>query len=190
MSAAAALLVAAAAQVAEVNVICTAPYTGCQAVPGPRVVGAWAWASYDDGAVDATGWGALAVVTHELTGGALTPGGVMYAAGYAEGVLTQHRIWQFYNNYASAVFNGSAGAPVFQLVKGFLETNHDYARSIAPRGGPDGTGTYLDQVAWVYDQVRVPCAVGQWVFLANDAAVRGYTGRRHAGGVPVCGPGL
>ncbi len=38
-------------------------------------------------------------------------------------------------------------------VKAFLQTNHDYVRSIAPRGGPEGTGTYLDHIAWLYDQV-------------------------------------
>ena len=55
--------------------------------------------SYDDDGIATTGWGSLRITTHAAAGANATA--QAYAAGMLEGRLTQHRMFQYWRNYAT-----------------------------------------------------------------------------------------
>jgi hypothetical protein len=110
--------------------------------------------TYDDDGIATTGWGSLRITTHAAAGANATA--QAYAAGMLEGRLTQHRMSQYWRNYAAN--NYGAKLQPCPALQTFMAKQQAWLRAqvrdaaaaarVAPRGGGGGAAGGGDDAAY------------------------------------------
>eukprot|EP00906_Rhabdomonas_costata_P011186 RCo015823 len=135
-------------------------------VPSVKVVegrqsNALAWGSYDDDTIQTEGWGRLYVTTELGTNEG------WWAAGFLEGSLTSHRIYQHYISWYDMKYpNGSSPS---QAVWKFIQDQYEWAASQAEEHSAKGCN-YWTQVARILSFTN-GMAAGQAFFAPEKEAL-------------------
>eukprot|EP00906_Rhabdomonas_costata_P011187 RCo015824 len=138
-------------------------------IPSVKIVegrhpNALAWGSYDDDTIRTEGWGHLYITTELGTNEG------WWAAGFLEGSLTSHRIYEHYISWYDTKFpNGSTPTRPSKAVWKFIQDQYEWAASQAEEHSAKGCN-YWTQVARILSFTN-GVAAGQAFFAPAKEAL-------------------